>query len=503
MLQIEKIVKLLDDYHFDIFREYVKNISIRSYYPLVLLDCIDRSIEVSQSTEDFCEMVYIDDDPNEEKTKKKFFQLAHYTFKLTRFLSRNYTAYLLPNINKIQRLINDGNLPKANLYLEALSDISEKIEDFETYITVLNIQALQGELQENIKEVIRIYTRQAEVIEYRSTINQLYLYRQQQFSVKSKPNEKADIESVLAFFKPYFKSKSIVISALSQYFYLQGLNFFNSESLFTKATFAKIEKLEKLLEKNSYVIFPYLEDLEYRVNYLKLRSLIRNVDDNRVMALSSKLLDNAEEIFFWKNFVSHPEIFSIAVQASYLSSNYNTAFRKNHMEELSPEISKRLTILYKKCEKLVADDEIQNTPVKQIAITNSYACLLLLGNQTDNLKATRQLEQLLFIYQQIPFHAYIDPIFTVMISAYFNLRNYKELENSYRRYRKMTDKKVVNPENNFTIHLLFYTSKWLETNRSQYLKKLQKLINETPKRIRNGKLLQDIVEYFKLNISLP
>ena len=86
MLQIEKVVKLLDDYHFDVFREYVKNISIRSYYPLLLLDSINRSIELEQSTEEFCEEIYIEDNPNDEKTKKKFFQLAHYTFKLTQFL---------------------------------------------------------------------------------------------------------------------------------------------------------------------------------------------------------------------------------------------------------------------------------------------------------------------------------------------------------------------------------------------------------------------------------
>ena len=54
MLQIEKVIKLLDDYHFQVFREYVKNISIHSYYPLVLIDCINRSIEVKQSTEDLC-----------------------------------------------------------------------------------------------------------------------------------------------------------------------------------------------------------------------------------------------------------------------------------------------------------------------------------------------------------------------------------------------------------------------------------------------------------------
>ncbi|MFT6147327.1 MAG: hypothetical protein ACJAUH_000004 [Saprospiraceae bacterium] len=499
MLQIEKVVKLLDDYHFDVFREYVKNISIRSYYPLLLLDSINRSIELEQSTEEFCEEIYTEDNPNDEKTKKKFFQLAHYTFKLTQFLSRNYPAYLAPNINKIQHFINNGHLNKANFYLNALLDISEKIEDFGTYITALNIQALQYELQENIKDVVKNYTRQAEIINYRSLVNQIYLYRQQHFSVKSKPKSNADIEAILSFFTVHFESKSLVVSALSQYFYLHGLNFFNAESFFDKATFDKIEKLEKLLENNSYLVFPFLEDLEYRVAYLKLRSLIQNFDDNRVIELSAKILDNSEATFFWKNFASQPEIFSIAVQASYLSSKYNTAFKSNHLETLLDDVKKRLDTLYSRCEDLLEKDEILDTTAKHIAVTNSYACLLLLGNDSDNLKAIQLLEGLLFTYQQIPFHAYIDPIFAVKISAYFNLKDYEGLENCYRRYKKMTDKKSVNPENDFTIHVLYYTAKWLETNRNQYLKKLQKRIDETPERARNTKLLQDIIGYFDLD----
>lgn len=499
MLQIEKVVKLLDDYHFDVFREYVKNISIRSYYPLLLLDSINRSIELEQSTEEFCEEIYIEDNPNDEKTKKKFFQLAHYTFKLTQFLSRNYPAYLAPNINKIQHFINNGHLNKANFYLNALLDISEKIEDFGTYITALNIQALQYELQENIKDVVKSYTRQAEIINYRSLVNQIYLYRQQHFSVKSKPKNNADIEAILSFFTVHFESESLVVSALSQYFYLHGLNFFNVESFFDKATFDKIEKLEKLLENNSYLVFPFLEDLEYRVAYLKLRSLIQNFDDNRVIELSTKILDNSEATFFWKNFASQPEIFSIAVQASYLSSKYNTAFKSNHLETLPDDVKKRLDTLYNRCEILINKKEILNAETKIVNLTAIYAGILILGNDKNNKKAIQLLEGLLFTYQQIPFHAYIDPIFAVKISAYFNLKDYEGLENGYRRYKKMTDKKSVNPENDFTIHVLYYTAKWLETNRNQYLKKLQKLIDETPERARNTKLLQDIIGYFDLD----
>ena len=51
MLLIEKVVKLLDDFHYSIFREYVKNISIRSFYPLALIDVIDRDYEKKQESE--------------------------------------------------------------------------------------------------------------------------------------------------------------------------------------------------------------------------------------------------------------------------------------------------------------------------------------------------------------------------------------------------------------------------------------------------------------------
>lgn len=502
MLQIEKVIKLLDDYHFDAFREYVKNISIRSYYPLVLIDCIDRSIEVKQSTEELCEDIYIDDDPNEEKTKKKFFQLAHYTFKLTRFLSRNYPDYLYHNISKVQRLINEGNLEKANLYLNAVRDISEKIEDFNTQISALNILALQNELQENIKDVIQIYEQQTRVITHRLSINQMYLYRQEKFSVKTKPKTTTDIEKILGYYKSYFHSESLVIQALSRYFYLHGLNFFNAETFFTEQTLEQVEYLEKLLENNNFLVFPYLEDLDFRVTYLKLRVLFHDFNDKRVLELSYKILEQAEETFFWKNFASHPELLSIAAQASILSSLYNTGFKDNHLANLPIDVKEKLTNLYAICEKLLKNEEVKDTERKHISVTNAYACLLLLGDEKANKKAVSLLEGLLFFYQQTPFHAYIDPIFTVIISAYFNLKNYEALENSYRYYRKKTDKIVVNPENDFTIHVLFYTGKWLDTGRNQYVKKLQKLIDETPERIRNSKLLEDLKSYYNIPVNL-
>ena len=77
MLLIEKVIKLLDDFHYGLFHEHVKNISKRSYYPLVLIEAIDRDFGMEQDSEKLCKAVYGD---AAEKTKKKFFQLAFYNF---------------------------------------------------------------------------------------------------------------------------------------------------------------------------------------------------------------------------------------------------------------------------------------------------------------------------------------------------------------------------------------------------------------------------------------
>ena len=51
MLLIEKVIKLLDEFHFSQFREHVKHYSVRSYYPLALVDVIDRRADVEQDSE--------------------------------------------------------------------------------------------------------------------------------------------------------------------------------------------------------------------------------------------------------------------------------------------------------------------------------------------------------------------------------------------------------------------------------------------------------------------
>ncbi|MCR9287214.1 MAG: hypothetical protein NXI23_07530 [Bacteroidetes bacterium] len=82
------------------------------------------------------------------------------------------------------------------------------------------------------------------------------------------------------------------------------------------------------------------------------------------------------------------------------------------------------------------------------------------------------MESILFMYQQVPFHAMVVGIYNVLIITNFLLGNYQKVDDLYRRFKRVTKDKVVNLEDVLLINGFYYASKWLETRRSQYLQKL-------------------------------
>jgi len=110
MLSIQKVVVLLDEFHLKEFRKYLEE--SKAELPLKLVDAAKKLIprireEDEKDSDDLCKIIYKKAGVQE---KKKFFQLAHHTFKLTGYLSRNYPSYLLHNISKIEHFVNQGKL---------------------------------------------------------------------------------------------------------------------------------------------------------------------------------------------------------------------------------------------------------------------------------------------------------------------------------------------------------------------------------------------------------
>ena len=149
MLIIEKVVKLLDDFHYEVLKNHIRHHSKRSYYPQTLFEVIDRDLMKQQTSEELFAAVY-EDEEADDANLKKLYQLAHHTFKLTSFLARNYPDYLHHNISRIQMLINTGELNQANTLAEILLEIVKKTEDHHTEIRLLQLLAQKEILLEKV-----------------------------------------------------------------------------------------------------------------------------------------------------------------------------------------------------------------------------------------------------------------------------------------------------------------------------------------------------------------
>jgi len=216
MLIIEKLVKLLDDPHYAIFREHLKRHSIRSYYPLALVDVIDRDVETSQDTDVLCRKVYGLEKVT-EKDRKKFLQLASYTFRFSGHLINNYPDYLSGNIYAIQRLINEGQPKRAEAHLQILLDLAEKIEDYPTLYRALMIQIQKLQLEESNRQTQKYYDQIAALQQHQQDLHQILTYLNEHFSPKGKPKEGEQPDKHLAFFQTFQKSEAFSVRKMARF----------------------------------------------------------------------------------------------------------------------------------------------------------------------------------------------------------------------------------------------------------------------------------------------
>lgn len=505
MLLIEKVVKLLDDFHYGVFREHVKNISIRSYYPLALIDVIDRDVMVEQSSEDLFQKVY-GDQPEGEKDLKKFFQLAHYTFKLTNVLARNYPDYLQSNITRIQQYINTGKLEQGTHLAEILQDVCEKVEDISTEIKVLNILAQKELLLQASKESLQYYDRIKELNQLQTDLNDLNHFLVDDLINKGKEKTEDNKREKLEYLRGFIGSKHFTVRKIARLNTYNLLYLYRDPDFYVPDTYAQLCEIEEQLQKHDYIIFPYLHNIRPRLAFLKLNYSIQQLSFEEVLNEAARMMEDSEGDLFWNSFINLPELSSIAIQTSHFVSTYFTSYRPDHLELIPEEVKKRLEQLRRRC-RIILDNRLleEKFVVRYINLSTIYGGLLLLGDKKDIKECVRVQEGILSIYQQVAFHASIDPIYTNLIMANFCLEDYAQLEKSYRRYKKSTKGKTVNPENDLTIHAYYYAAKWRENGRNQYINKLRDIIEQTYEKHnleRTRKNLLDIVEFYKIPVPL-
>jgi hypothetical protein len=499
MLSIQKVVVLLDEFHLGEFRKYLE--SSKAELPLKLVDAAKSIGWEDKDSDLLCKAIYKKAGTPE---KKKFFQLAHHTFKLTGYLSRNYPSYLLHNISIIEKLVNQGRLKDANNLAEVLLDVAEKIEDFATARAVLQFFAQHAYMREKKTEAIRYLERNAWVIESEQSLNQLYLHLRTylHFKDKSAPSL-AETEKHLAFFSKFHEKDSFAVRMMSRYASCFTLHFFNDERFYTQDTLDQLNYLSEELEKSPYVIFSFSDDIELNIDYLKLKLLVSWLKPEELQKEAAVLLKKRETPRFWRNYLNTAQIAFISIQASVLVSRYGFGYRKGWNENLPEEIREQVAFYRKSCEEILAGPnwEEDNLHVRYINMSNLYCCFLLLGSKEDIRRVTTIIEGLLFDYQQVAFHRMYDQIFATLIMAYFMLEDYIKVQECYKRYEKLTANSSKLPENDITIKAYYYVSQWLHSGRKQYQEKLNGLLEKTEgvlnlETTRN--LLLDMKEYFSI-----
>lgn len=250
---------------------------------------------------------------------------------------------------------------------------------------------------------------------------------------------------------------------------------------------------------------PYLFTMGHRISFLKLNYLIRELDTDKILEEANRLIEESEAVQYWSSFVNLPEIFSIAVQTSHYASNYMISYQNNHFKKIPDEAIKAIEKLKKECRELLNNSLLEKRfTLRFISLTTIYSGLLALGDKRDIEQGVNLLEDLLVLYQQVPFHSYIDPIYVNLICCSFCLHDYNKLNDFYKRYKKATRGKAVNIENDIILHGFYFAGKWLETGRTQYVKKMYETLlkTEKPNLRRTAKLLLQVIEYFNIPIEL-
>jgi len=504
MLTIEKIVKLLDDFHFDVFRDHVKELSIRSLYPLALIDVISREIEQTQDSDTLCRAVY---GASDEKTKKKFFQLSHHTYHLTAFLSKNYPTYLQPNLTRVQQLINSSQLDKGITLLQALLDISKKIEDFSTEILANQIMVQHNLLLESLKTALQYQMRISKLVANQKDINDIYTHFYSFYNLKEKDkSEAATITNHKKFYASFFDHSATVIQIISRYCYCYFLHYNRLADFYKDSTLSLINEIEQLLNKNKTIIFPFLLDLHHRVGFLKLKFWNDKGETDQVSVFIPELLKNSPDLKYWSSYVNSPEIVILIMQGNLFSRKH---LRLHDItitnDSLSQEAKNQLQIIRSKIQKFLDNSKFQNDyTLRYITLCTIDGLLSLIDGKEQIEAAIENLNHIFKTYQHLPFLSFNGSIYSILITAYFKLRDFEKVDATFKRYKKQLKDQAVHPVNDLSIHAIYYTSMWQITKKSQYAKKFEKIYLQTKENVIFVDLhenLNYLIEHYNIQIS--
>lgn len=501
MLTIQKLVLLLNKTKLDHFSNFL--FESGNSLPLKLVEAIHKHGMQQPESEQLCKEIYGDDD---EKSKRKFFQLAHYTFRLTSFLARRYPYYLSHNIAQVGELFNKGEHETAELMAENLLDISIKIEDFATQTWVLKFLINLAHIREKRKDAIRLQQLLNNALKNEHTLNEVNLFIRENLNFKDKKNiTEHNAKEYLKFFEQYREHESFSVRVLSRYGTCYSLNFLDDKKFYAPGVKGELDYLSSELEKHSYVIFPFSDDVLLNIDYLRLKHALKDLSEEEVVREAIRLTKKWSSFRFWQTHIDTSQIVSMSLQVSYYITNYCWMYQQDFQNRIPASVRENIEETIVICEQLLEQmKEEKDAHLRFINLNNIYCMLLLFRGREGMKQSVRILEGLMINYQQIPFQKLYDSIFVNLIIAYFSMGEHTQVNECYRRYEKLTARKVKIEENDLTIKAFYYLSQWIQTGREQYVEKFQAAIDQSeakPSLSSTCRLLNEMADYYDLPLK--
>jgi hypothetical protein len=499
MLSIQKAILLTADAQLDEFSKHLSG--IEAGLPHKLVEQIRGDGPHQRDSDALCEAVY---GSRDARAKRKFFQLAHHTFRLTSFLSKNYPSWLTHNISRMEVLVNKGEVQQALELANMLLDVSEKTEDFQVSAAAHKFLAQQAFISEDKAASVKHHRKIRSVLEHERLLNDIYLRLREDLNFKGRnAQSKKEGELILNWFKGFHQHPSVSVKLMSRYAWLYTLSYLNDERFYSKGTLREINGLIDELDKNSYVVFSFSDDIWLNADYLRIKHLLSSMNSEDLRKESAALLKKREPLRFWKNYLNTPEIIFLSLQASSLLSTYFYGYRAGFRESLPQDVRQQIEFSRKRCEEILQQPFWnKGMHVRFINLNNIYCGFLLFGDKEDLRKVIKTIESLMVNYQQIAFHRLYDALFATLVMAHFFLEEYDAVASCYKRYEKLTNSLNRNTENDLTIRIYYFASQWITSDRRQYVEKLQGIYDRV-KKDPKLKPIRDLVKDISSHYSIP
>lgn len=506
LLTIQKFIYLLDDFHYGQFTTYLTE--IKAHLPLKLSQHIKKKLPAFDSHEDLCKKVY---GGYEKNDRLNFNQLASYTFKLSSNLAINYPSYLSTNQSQLQRLINAGDIEPGNFMAKVLLDIAEKIEDHSSRIFVLKFFIQQAFLMKENATGVKFTHALGEAYEHEQICNDILAALRLHLNISLNPTiDPEKLEHYRKLFKSYHNHSASTVRLLGKYAYIYTIYYHDSEQFKQASTYKLIEDIDKDIDNNPHIVFPFGFDLKSNFNFYKLNTLnALNVDLNSKESRKEfeELRKHYSSVQFWNTYLNIPEMFAMALKTSaYLNLYHHQVHRADYYSIIPAEELKEINALAVKCKEMLSNKGLEKYYKNDlINIELVYSGLLILSGGNGIKKGAEELESVLISYQQINLAGTADSIFLFLMIAYFSMRAYDKCAATFKRFIRVTKGKPVYEDNTLEIHACYYLSQWLLSKNKQYLLKLkttyEKAVQTNPQSVQ-VKAIEEYVSYFDLPLEL-